>query len=91
MDFDSPRAQIGSHLVVRGLCGRDEFLRRVDEFLLVHYEHLVLEPERELRRIFSYLDMPWSDRCMEKVRVLSNTTRGASINNGYRIDNSTID
>lgn len=36
-----------------------------DYFLDVDYEQLVTEPEQQLRRVLSYLQLPWEDACLD--------------------------
>lgn len=66
---------------------------RSGEMHVVFYELLCLEPERELRRLFSYLNREMDNRIAEAVRVPSNQTRkssailtGEDLVNGWRKD-----
>jgi hypothetical protein len=31
----------------------------------IHYEDLVRDPERSVRRVLTYCELPWDDRCLE--------------------------
>uniref|UniRef100_A0A915PID0 Protein-tyrosine sulfotransferase n=1 Tax=Setaria digitata TaxID=48799 RepID=A0A915PID0_9BILA len=38
--------------------------------LMVYYEQLVLHPEQQLRRILSFLDVPWNDRVLHHDKLI---------------------
>ena len=52
---------------------------RTDKCLVVYYEKLILNPTEELRRILSFLDIPWHDNVLKHHTVLGNSSVEISI------------
>ena len=64
-------AKLGSAVTL--YCGVMElwqlYLRRLAlRHIVLRYEDLIVEPERELRRLLSFLDLPWSPKVLENSR-----------------------
>jgi protein-tyrosine sulfotransferase len=38
--------------------------------LMVYYEQLVLHPEKEMRKILEYLDLPWNDQVLKHEELI---------------------
>lgn len=50
-----------------------------DRYLVVRYEDLVADPEREMRRVSSFLDLSWSDALVTPSSTANSSTAGRRV------------
>ena len=56
---------------------------------ITFYENLCLNPESEIRQLFSYIEKPYSSEVINKVKIPSPVSRkNSAINSGFDLINS---